>query len=117
MNEPHRTSFAIPVDHPALPGHFPGSPVVPGVVVLDQVLKSMEQWTARPVHVSGLRQVKFHTPLLPAEQADVTLELAGETLRFQVTRAELMIAQGTFVLGAPISAASNAAAPVSARQP
>jgi 3-hydroxymyristoyl/3-hydroxydecanoyl-(acyl carrier protein) dehydratase len=72
--------------------------VVPGVVVLDWVLKTMEHWTSRPAQVRGLRQVKFHAPLLPAERADVTLERQGETLRFQVTRGEHLIAQGAFVI-------------------
>ena len=35
-------NFVIESDHPALPGHFPGRPVVPGVVVLDRVLAAIE---------------------------------------------------------------------------
>ncbi|RBC43168.1 hypothetical protein BRN41_12545, partial [Xanthomonas oryzae pv. oryzae] len=34
--------FVVPHDHPCLPGHFPGRPVVPGVVVLDHVLQAVE---------------------------------------------------------------------------
>ena len=28
----------IRADHPSLPGHFPGAPLVPGVVILDEVI-------------------------------------------------------------------------------
>ena len=34
--------FTVPHDHPSLPGHFPGRPVVPGVVLLDRVLAAIE---------------------------------------------------------------------------
>jgi 3-hydroxymyristoyl/3-hydroxydecanoyl-(acyl carrier protein) dehydratase len=98
MTERHQSAFAVPASHPALPGHFPGTPVVPGVVVLDWVLKTTELWTQRAASVSGLRQVKFHASLLPAERADVALEIDGDVLRFQVTRGEHLIAQGTFVI-------------------
>ena len=98
MREQHQSTFVVPADHPSLPGHFPGSPVVPGVVVLDHVLKTTELWKQSPLSVTGLRQVKFHAPLLPAEVAAVALELEGEALAFRVTRGEQLIAQGTFVL-------------------
>ena len=29
-------SFRVEADHPALEGHFPGRPIVPGVVLLDE---------------------------------------------------------------------------------
>ncbi len=38
--------------------------------------------------------MKFHSPLLPDEQADVSLELNGTTLSFKVTRGDQPIAQG-----------------------
>ncbi len=98
MSEQHHSTFTIAADHPSLPGHFPGSPVVPGVVVLDFVLQAAAAWRQSPVHATGLRQVKFHAPLLPGECADVSLELASETLAFRVSHGERLIAQGTFTL-------------------
>jgi 3-hydroxymyristoyl/3-hydroxydecanoyl-(acyl carrier protein) dehydratase len=97
----HSSTFTVPAAHPALPGHFPGSPVVPGVVVLDLVLKATSEWQRRPVSVSGLKQVKFHAPLLPDERADVALELEDSALRFRVARGEQLIAQGAFTIAAP----------------
>ena len=98
MSERHEATFTVPASHPSLPGHFPGAPVVPGVVVLDLVLRAASECQRRAVSVSGLKQVKFLAPLLPEERADVALEIADEALNFRVKRAENVIAQGTFVL-------------------
>ena len=99
MGKKHQATFAIGADHPALPGHFPGTPVVPGVVVLDQVLRLSEEWLGRSLGARALKLVKFHSPLLPEQRAEVLLDLDGETLGFRVTRGELAVAQGVFVLG------------------
>lgn len=98
MTERYASTFTVPASHPSLPGHFPGMPVVPGVVVLDLVLRAASDWQRRAVSVSGLKQVKFLAPLLPEERADVALEVAGEALSFRVARGGQLIAQGTFVL-------------------
>jgi 3-hydroxymyristoyl/3-hydroxydecanoyl-(acyl carrier protein) dehydratase len=98
MGEKHQSTFIIAADHPSLPGHFPGTPVVPGVVVLDHVLQAAQRWQSRELGLRGLKQVKFHSPLLPEQRADVSLEIEGGTLTFRVTRDEQPVAQGTFTL-------------------
>jgi len=98
MADTRQVSFVVPANHPALPGHFPGTPVVPGVVVLDHVLQAAESWQRASLHVRGLKQVKFHSPLLPDQRADVSLELGAETLTFRVSRADQPVAQGIFVV-------------------
>jgi 3-hydroxymyristoyl/3-hydroxydecanoyl-(acyl carrier protein) dehydratase len=57
--------FAIPADHPALAGHFPGLPVVPGCVILDQVIAA---WGGACLAVPS---AKFHTPLGPDQRVEV----------------------------------------------
>ena len=98
MGEKHQATFVITADHPSLPGHFPGTPVVPGVVVLDHVLLASEQWQGLRLSARGIKQVKFHSPLLPGQRADVSLEIEGNTLTFRVTREDQPVAQGTFTL-------------------
>ena len=85
--------FRIPHDHPALAGHFPGHPVVPGVLVLDHVVAALE---ARAGALPSLRlpQVKFLAPLFPGEEADITLAGDGGRWRFTVQRGDTCIASG-----------------------
>ncbi|MBR0652886.1 hydroxymyristoyl-ACP dehydratase [Roseomonas terrae] len=64
--------FTISPDHPALPGHFPGRPVVPGVVLLDQVITAARRaFALTPATV--LPRAKFAAPVLPGERVDVAL--------------------------------------------
>jgi 3-hydroxyacyl-[acyl-carrier-protein] dehydratase len=100
MGEKHQATFVIAADHPSLPGHFPGTPVVPGVVVLDHVLQASERWQRRQLSARRLKQVKFHSPLLPEQRAAVALEIDGTTLTFRVTRDDQPVAQGAFTLEA-----------------
>lgn len=96
--------FVIEPDHPSLPGHFPGRPLVPGVVLLDRVVAAIEA-AHGPLGPLRLPQVKFLQPLLPGEEAQVELvlrqaqdERAG--WRFRVLRGETVLASGEVVAGA-----------------
>ena len=62
--------FRIPVGHPCLPGHFPGRPVVPGVVLLDEVFAVLA--ALHPGRVfEGLPRVKFTHPVRPEQDVVV----------------------------------------------
>jgi len=89
-------TFTVPLDHPALPGHFPGNPVVPGVVVLDHVIRMLEAAGVAPTRLRRLRQVKFIEPLLPGEEALVTIDTTDAALTFSVSRMGRTIAKGIF---------------------
>lgn len=81
----------IRADHPALPGHFPGNPVVPGVVLLRHVADALKQWRNEPL---ARFEVKFLAPLLPGQ--DATIELRDDTprVRFAIRRGEDVLAKG-----------------------
>ena len=88
--------FSIPSNHPSLPGHFPGRPIVPGVVVLEQVLVAIES-TYGALGALRLPQVKFVQPMLPGDIADVVLSGESPRWKFRVQRDDTLIASGEVV--------------------
>ena len=101
-------NFSIAADHPSLPGHFPGHPVVPGVVVLERVVDAIEARHG-PLGALRLPQVKFVQPLLPGEPARVVLDGEAPRWRFQVLRGDVVLASGE-VLSADVASTQAAGA-------
>lgn len=91
--------FRIPDDHPCLPGHFTGQPIVPGVVVLDRVQSAIETRTGEPFGPCRFPQVKFVHPLLPGEEAEVVLDGAAPRWRFRVMHGDALVVSGEVVAG------------------
>lgn len=67
----------ISADHPSLPGHFPGAPLVPGVVILDEVLAALDEWR-KDCQVTEIRTVKFLVPLKPDEPFTIHFSTTGD---------------------------------------
>ncbi|HEX5306798.1 MAG TPA: hydroxymyristoyl-ACP dehydratase [Dyella sp.] len=88
----YQTTFVVPPTHPALPGHFPGHPLVPGVVVLEQVARALRAW--RDQRLARVAEAKFVAPLLPGEQAELVLSEAGDRVRFEIRRNSQLLARG-----------------------
>lgn len=100
--EHHLTKFRIAAEHASLSGHFPGRPVVPAVVILGQVLNFAAARFGDDYRASNLDQAKFPAPLLPEEEAEISLHRAGDLIRFTVTRDRTAIAQGALRLAATV---------------
>ena len=89
--------FSIAPDHPCLPGHFPGRPLVPGVVLLERVVEAAQAAGAPADARWCWPQVKFLRPLAPGETARIELQpLPGERpgWRFRVLRDDVPLASG-----------------------
>ncbi|MDR8077145.1 AMP-binding protein [Burkholderia cenocepacia] len=107
---PPALAFTIAVDHPALPGHFPGHPVVPGVVLLDHAIHTLGATLNRPLHAWRLGSAKFLSPVAPGEPLDLAYDAAASgAIRFTVRAGSREVATG--VLSAPPPAAQDGAQP------
>ncbi len=67
----------VRADHPTLPGHFPDAPLVPGVVILDEVLAALTEWRENS-QLIGIRTVKFLAPLKPEQPFTIFLSVENE---------------------------------------
>lgn len=100
-------AFTIPADHPALPGHFPGRPIVPGVVLLDHAIAALGASLNRPLDTWRLASAKFLSPVAPGEALDLAFDAAaGGAIRFTLRVGARDVATG--VLSAPPAAQDGA---------
>ena len=69
-----RWTFTVPVDHPLFEGHFPGHPILPGVVALGWLLAAGERFLGRTLGSVELLNVKFQLVILPGTRLELTLQ-------------------------------------------
>lgn len=74
--------FTIDHEDPALAGHFPDHPVVPGVVLLDHAMELLESAHGHFDMPLVIPRVKFLRPVLPGQTVQVSSEQAGARLVF-----------------------------------
>lgn len=107
-----KLSLPLPVaaDHPAYGGHFPGHPILPGVVLLDEALHALAAQQGMQVAGGQIQSAKFLSPVNPGEA--LRLDYAASTtgvFRFEVVAAdpahERVVASGIFAFAAPEAAA------------
>jgi 3-hydroxyacyl-[acyl-carrier-protein] dehydratase len=86
----------IPPSHPALAGHFPGNPIIPGVLLLSEVMRAVEHHFGPLVGSYSWPIVKFIAPLRPNERFAINIESEDrDRFAFSVTRGGTMIVSGS----------------------
>lgn len=91
-------SFTIQTSHPSLKGHFPKNPIVPGVVILDEVINIVK--TLKPeLTIISMPMVKFVHPLLAKQQVTVEIiEKSKNKISFNCSHDEIKLVTGQLIL-------------------
>jgi 3-hydroxyacyl-[acyl-carrier-protein] dehydratase len=100
------TTLVIPPQHPAFGGHFPQAPLLPGVVLLDEMLRAVEA-DGSATYACGvdggwtLSSAKFLHPVRPGETLTLEHEmLANGSIRFSIRCTDAdstLVASGTLI--------------------
>ncbi len=95
-------AWAVPPDHPAFPGHFPGRPIVPGVVLLDQAILFAEKMLGMRAERWQIGNAKFLSPVGPAETLVFSLQPTPRgAIAFTVKSGDRDVASGSLTPSAP----------------
>ena len=83
-------------DHPAFPGHFPRFPVLPGAVLLDEVLQVIESQRGINLMEWRITSVKFLRLVRPGDELHLEHEVSrGGSIRFTLRAANRKVASGS----------------------
>lgn len=95
-----RFSFEAAPDHPAFEGHFPGHPVLPGVVLLAEVLAGVERRLGLSMDRVLVKVAKFHAPVTPGSRLEVEL-VPGRDIAFSISCDGTRVASGNLSVMVP----------------
>ena len=75
----------VTINEPFFPGHFPGHPVMPGVLIVEAmaqvaailVYRSSDDNKGKITYFVGIDNTKFRKPVVPGDQLRLELEIIG----------------------------------------
>lgn len=77
-------------------GHFPGAPILPGVVQLELAHKAAEEMLGMPLVLKAVKRMKFVNVIEPTDE--VTLELDGEReVNYRFLKGDKVCSQGVLL--------------------
>ena len=96
--------LAVPVDLAHFSGHFPRTPVLPGVVQIDWAINLARQLIENlPPHFQGMEVLKFQQLARPGDRLQLTLRFDADRgkLHFSYRNGDAPCSSGRILLGAP----------------
>jgi 3-hydroxymyristoyl/3-hydroxydecanoyl-(acyl carrier protein) dehydratase len=91
----YSSTLTVAADHPAFRGHFPAAPILPGVVLLDAVLRAVAASGRYATNDWQVASAKFSNVVTPGETLHIEHEAtANGGVRFRVHNADQTVASG-----------------------
>lgn len=103
---------SVTFNEPFFPGHFPGNPIMPGVLILEAMaqtggvfmLNSLPNPEEKLVYFMQINNAKFRKPVLPGDQLYMELELVTKkskvvTMKGKSYVNDVLVAEADFMAG------------------
>ena len=104
-------TFSVPGTFSGYRGHFPGNPILPGIVQLSFIRRLAERRLGIPLRLAGVRRIKYLRLITPDLPVTLSLELTpGETEGTWAANASFANADGGRVSAAKLIFASKESA-------
>jgi len=80
----------VTINEPFFQGHFPGAPVMPGVLILESmaqvagvmIYRDLPDKHSKLIYFTGIENAKFRRPVLPGDQLRIEMELLNRRDNF-----------------------------------
>jgi 3-hydroxymyristoyl/3-hydroxydecanoyl-(acyl carrier protein) dehydratase len=97
-----RSDLHIAADHPAYAGHFPGFPLLPGALLLDEALREIARVRGIDLTEWRVASAKFLRIVRPGTALTLSHAAAGSpTIRFAILAGSVTVVSGSLSVVAP----------------
>lgn len=66
-----KLTLQFPANHPTGTGHFPGNPIIPGALLLAEVLRCIERAEGASYVACNVKNTKFPAPARPGDTVEI----------------------------------------------
>lgn len=95
-----KLTLTFAADHPVAAGHFPGNPIIPGALLLAEVLRCIEQAEGARFASCNVKAAKFLHPARPGDTIDIQYARSAlGTIEFQCAVLGTKVLTGGVVAG------------------
>jgi beta-hydroxyacyl-ACP dehydratase FabZ len=80
----------VTINEPFFQGHFPGAPVMPGVLIIEamaqvagvMIYRNLPDREKKLIYFTGIESAKFRRPVVPGDQLRIEMELLNRRSNF-----------------------------------
>lgn len=80
----------VTINEPFFQGHFPGAPVMPGVLIIEamaqvagvMIYRDLPETESKLIYFTGIENAKFRRPVVPGDQLRIEMELLNRRVNF-----------------------------------